>query len=252
MGEPATLYMHRLRLEVAGMIGLARRRRLPVRDVDLGYIAHLQLGELFGGDPPQPFTVTGMSGRWVTLLAYSERPQQELRDVAQACADPAIYNTLAWEHFDSKPMPPEWRAGQRLGFEVRVCPVVRMSSDGPHWSRGTEVDAFLAACWKTGDPSVPVARDEVYRDWLVKRIEASGARVLEVRMNQFKLERLIRRTHGEERTSRTLERPAAAFAGALEVVEATGFDQLLRRGVGRHRAFGFGMVLLRNPTRARR
>lgn len=249
MPEPATLYMHRFRLELPGLIALARRRRLPVRDVDLGYVAHLQLAELFGGNPPQPFALTGMSHRWATLLAYSERSREELTEVAQACADPAVFNALDWEHFDSKPMPSGWRPGQRFAFEVRICPIVRMSSADLHWSRGAEVDAFLAACWRAGVSSASVSREQVYRDWLVKRVEAAGARILQARLDRFKLEPLIRRTQGTDRKSHTLERPAASFRGALEVSEPSAFDQLLRRGVGRHRAFGFGMVLLRNPSR---
>jgi CRISPR system Cascade subunit CasE len=35
------------------------------------------------------------------------------------------------------------------------------------------------------------------------------------------------------------------FDGALEVTEPGTFASSLTRGIGRHRAFGFGMLLLR-------
>ena len=63
---------------------------------------------------------------------------------------------------------------------------------------------------------------------------------------QFHLETLLRRTQGERRTARPrLRKPDVTMQGALTVRDPPQFDALLRRGVGRHRAFGFGMLLLR-------
>jgi CRISPR system Cascade subunit CasE len=123
-----------------------------------------------------------------------------------------------------------------------------MSSAGAHHPAGAEVDVFVAACWRAGDPKVAVSREQIYRDWLVKRIEASGARVGQSEMTQFKLERMVRRTQGDPRKSHTMDRPAATFRGTLEIADSVAFDRLLRRGVGRHRAFGFGMLLLRRAV----
>ncbi|MCY4060014.1 MAG: type I-E CRISPR-associated protein Cas6/Cse3/CasE [Gammaproteobacteria bacterium] len=39
--------------------------------------------------------------------------------------------------------------------------------------------------------------------------------------------------------------------GVLVVRESDAFAQLVRRGVGRHRAYGYGMMLLRPPEVAR-
>ena len=43
----------------------------------------------------------------------------------------------------------------------------------------------------------------------------------------------------------TLEGPDTTFSGVLRVTDTDAFGALLARGVGRHRAFGYGMVLLR-------
>ena len=73
-----------------------------------------------------------------------------------------------------------------------------------------------------------------------------GARLEEVRLVRFtQRERLFRQTQGAERKGARLERPDAVFRGTLVVEDAVGFRRLLERGVGRHRAFGFGMLLLR-------
>lgn len=241
----STLHMLRMRLELPGLVALARRRRLPAQQVDMGYVVHMQLAELFAGEAPQPFHVAGVNGRWATILAYSERSKKDLEEVAQACADPAVYETIDWNRFDAKPMPDAWAEGQCFDFEVRYCPVVRMSSAGAHHRKGAEVDAFLAACWRAGSPSIPVDREDVYRDWLRKRMETSGARALQVALESFKRERVLRRTHGTDRKSRFCERPAAVMTGDLQVTDARAFGALLRRGIGRHRAFGFGMLRLR-------
>ena len=55
-------------------------------------------------------------------------------------------------------------------------------------------------------------------------------------------QRLQRRAGGRQIFSR---RPDVTFRGTLQVTDPDRFHALLARGVGRHRAFGFGMLLLR-------
>jgi CRISPR system Cascade subunit CasE len=47
--------------------------------------------------------------------------------------------------------------------------------------------------------------------------------------------------------SRYCEGPDAVMRGNLIVSDPAAFAQLLARGIGRHRAYGFGMLLLRPP-----
>jgi CRISPR system Cascade subunit CasE len=53
---------------------------------------------------------------------------------------------------------------------------------------------------------------------------------------------------GEVRHSRLVNGPDAVLAGQLRVTSPDAFAQLLANGLGRHRAFGFGLLLLR-PAR---
>lgn len=244
-----TLHMLRCRLQIPGLIALARRRRLPVRDVDLGYVVHSALGELFGDDAPQPFSLRDQSSRFATVLAYSALAVDELESIARADADPALFEIFDWETFAAKPMPARWPSGARFSFETRICPVVRMAADGPKHRKGAEVDAFLAECWRTGGPDGPVDREQVYRDWLAKRLETGGVRVLQLEMTSFKRERLLRRTHAQQRKAHLCERPSATFTGLLEVADPERLHDMMCRGIGRHRAFGFGMVLMRHAPR---
>ena len=47
------------------------------------------------------------------------------------------------------------------------------------------------------------------------------------------------------------EGPDAVMRGSITVTEPSGFSDLVARGIGRHRAYGYGMLLLRpafSPT----
>lgn len=43
----------------------------------------------------------------------------------------------------------------------------------------------------------------------------------------------------------SLTRPAALLQGEMIIQDGDQFQALLARGIGRHRAFGFGMLLLK-------
>ncbi len=245
----STLYMTRLELETRRLFVLGRRRRLPARSSDLGYLVHCALGELFGEEAPAPFAVTGQDRRFTQLLAYGEHPRERLRELAERFAMPELFALCRWEDVQSKPMPSTWPTGTRVGFEVRVCPVIRGPKHGPnHGSldrKNSEVDAFLAECWRVGSEE-DVSRETVYRAWLERQlVRSEGARLLEARMERFQLTELMRRTQGSERKARVKRKPDVTLQGTLEVTAAEPFVRLLRRGVGRHRAFGFGMLMLR-------
>lgn len=238
-----TLYMIRCRLDLPAMLRRVGADAHSAQRFDLGYLVHWQMVSLFGCPVPSPFAMRGEDGRWIEVLAYTERDAEALR-MAGRRAEPFVASACDWARFDAKQMPATWCAGARLEFDVRVCPVVRRSKDGPHGRKGAEVDAFLAAC--DAATSGPVDRMSVYRAWLARQFEREGAATLDrFEPSGFRRVRLHRRTQGDVRHARVLERPDLAATGSIRVGRPEAFDRLLRRGLGRHRAFGFGMVLLR-------
>ena len=241
------LCMVRMRFDLAKLFELGRRRRLPLRQADLGYLIHCELKELFGAEAPGPFSYDEPHGRMVPVLAYTRRDKDELVQHAATFADPAVHAACDMRGIEEKTMPRAWPSRARFGFEVRACPVVRMSSAGEHHRKGAEVDAFLARCWKTKGT---VEREAVYREWLDGELaRRGGVALVSFGLKAFQRERLLRRDHAGERRSHPTERPDARFSGELEVTDGPAFEALLARGIGRHRAFGFGMLLLR-PGRA--
>lgn len=245
------LHLVRMELSVPQLVEMGRRRRLPAQVPDEDYLVHCAIGEVFGEDAPQPFALTGRTREHrVIVHGYSECDQAALRDRAQRFADPTVYQIIDWTTLASKPMPEVWPTGTVLGFTVRACPVVRMKNAGEHHQAGAEVDAYHARCWAVADRTIPIDREEVYRQWLGQQVDRhGGARLLQVGLERFQVGQLLRRTHEEARKSRVCQRPDAALTGTLEVTEGESFSRLLRRGIGRHRSFGFGMLRLRPGER---
>ena len=242
-----SLSMVRASLDTRHLVRLARRQRQE--SVDLGYAVHATFCNLFGELAPKPFVLTStlgmgaISGRRISVLGYTQGT--DLAQRARELADPDHHSAVDWSSFASKEMPTAFASGRRLGFEVRVCPTVRKASDGPRHRKGSEVDAFVSAAWEV-DGADPVSRAGVYEQWLTRRL-APAADLEEVTMTRFVLAPAFRRgrSRGPHRRGHSRRRPDATLRGVLRVTDATAFQQLLARGVGRHRAFGFGMLLLR-------
>lgn len=247
------LFLHKLPLRAAELVTIARRRNISVRDVDEGYLVHALLTELWQADAPRPFLLAGASleeGRRSAVIdvwGYSRVPKAAMVEHAASFGDPGVIAVIdgGLEAIASKSMP-RFEAGRLVGFRLRACPIVRTkSSREPDKSR--ELDAWLAACLR--NPNQPVSREAVYAEWLAARLGGRGVEVVRSSLVGFQRDRLVRRTQGEERVARRLERPDARFEGILRVTDPEAFEMLLVRGIGRHRAFGFGMLLLVPPGR---
>jgi CRISPR system Cascade subunit CasE len=100
----------------------------------------------------------------------------------------------------------------------------------------------------------PAGRAQVYGQWLVRQFTRDGAAQAKseaVSLIGFRRVLTLRQSRsGEGGRRRGVERPDALFSGELTVQDPEAFARLLERGVGRHRAFGFGMLLLRPPGQA--
>lgn len=245
--------LHLVRMPVDGqrLYGFARRSRLPARDFDDGYAVHALLTALFDHGAaegervaPKPFALAEPSGRMLDVLGYARLDHRALADRAKSFADPLAWGAIDLEAMVSRAMPESFAAGTRLGFDTRVCPVRRVAKRGHQRADRAEVDAFLARAWELGE-SVKLDREIIYREWLAAELTKVGA-LLEVgTMQSYRLGRQHRRTQGAEREGRRVSHPEVVFSGVLRVSDSAAFQAGLARGLGRHRAFGFGMILLK-------
>jgi CRISPR system Cascade subunit CasE len=238
------LFMLRAEFDQLALMRFADRSGLNLRIADGGYILHAALGALFGDAAPRPFVVRDSGSRRLTLLGYASSGHHELAERARALADPLAAETVNLDSMCSKQMPSAWRAGALYHFETRVCPVVRISGRSAG-EQPREVDVFIHRSLQVSAETL-LDRQVVYGEWLARELARDGAaRICETRLVRFQRQRLARRDRsGENPHLRRCERPDVTLAGILEVNSPDGFAGLLRRGLGRHRAFGFGMLLL--------
>jgi len=212
-------------------------------DEDLGYALHALLAAAFGELAPKPFVLRRSLDpkQPAALLAYSAQGADALRDQAASFAEPDATAAIGLDSLAAKLMPERFALERRLGFAIRARPTVRTDRDGQR-DAVREVDAYLAAVEGTAPDAGP-ERSAVYQDWLTQRLRAGGAKLEKLSLDSFRLSDVLRR--GKGRVLQAQRGPDAAFSGVLRVTEPDAFAALLARGVGRHRAFGYGMLLLR-------
>lgn len=210
---------------------------------DADHAMHCLLTECFGELAPKPFrAMFPRGGAKGTLYGYADVEADALRDAAGTFACPLQAQAIPAGSLDSKPMPAEWAAGKRLGFEVRIRPTRRLRrplSEGGKLHIA-ERDAFLMQA--LDDAKATCSREEVYREWLRERLQKCGAAGL----NTANLQSFQRtRSYRKRNAPRHIEGPDALMRGVLTVDDGAAFAKLLTEGIGRHRAYGYGMLLLR-------
>ncbi|WP_295586597.1 type I-E CRISPR-associated protein Cas6/Cse3/CasE [uncultured Lamprocystis sp.] len=224
---------------------LAGQGQHHAADSDLGYGVHAWLAATFGVLAPRPFRLHLDAGhrKPPKLLAYSPHGREALLDQARTFAEPAARAVCPLDEglaVAALPGPEHWQPGRRLGFEILACPVTRRARTG------VERDCFLREADRAG-PDAGLDRAAVYCDWLAARIEEAAA-VETCDLAAFHLVQQFRQGHQAGRHGRGrahLVRPAALLRGVLRIVDGAAFHGQLARGVGRHGAFGYGMLLVR-------
>jgi CRISPR system Cascade subunit CasE len=275
MSASRALFLVRTVVDRARLAAFAART--DTLDDDLSYALHLGLRRGFGAAAPQPFRLMAdPSGGRDVLFGYASDPEAlhasgPSRGVSadETLPDPhgdwQVEEALAAlfaAPFEAKAMPAGWRQGARYRFNLRIRPVVRygaraLAARKAENKKGeTERDAFLVALERRdaagGDRAAdPRDRETVYRDWLAERLAPAAAldtmcltshrRIRTVRASKLKRD--------GTRPRRRFEGPETVVDGLLTVADPAAFAALLARGVGRHTAFGFGMLLLKPAGR---
>jgi CRISPR system Cascade subunit CasE len=237
--------------EIAAVQGLAP---------DEGRMLHHALSECFGKGVIQPFRLLpGRHGsKQATLYGYTSASAQQLRDTAAATAPPDLAGLFDLSALATKPMPDDWHAGRRFAFDLRCLPVRRLLRPLQPWpdedgraqpySKGAEVDVYLVDAMRQHPDGPPKQvnrmrlREELYLAWLAERL-APAANLHAEATTLASFRRVIVRRGAQRQTA-----PEAVFHGELTIADPEAFAKLLAGGVGRHGAFGFGMLLLR-PAR---
>lgn len=240
------LHMVELRPRAPALMRFLRDQGLDMGrdDEDLSYGIHAWMAAAFGELAPKPWRLLSDRRRPMRVLGYAQASADGLRQRLVEFAEPGAFTVLSDPEADiaSKPMP-QWSPGRRLAFEILVCPVGRKADSG------VEKDLFLIHVDAAGDGRVD--RETVYCEWAKERLERDEAcAVNTINLTGFRLVNQVRRAQaaGGSRKVGRLIRPQALMNGELTVGDPEAFGNLVARGVGRHRAFGYGMLLLRPPA----
>ena len=209
---------------------------------DEGYAMHCFLAGVFGELAPKPFRLIfsrPKDNRRGVFYGYSRTSVAALREAAAQFADPLQARVLPGAGLDGKPMPTTWKAGTRLGFEVLTRPTVRRARGSKN--AGAEIDAFQWEAERFPPATMPRSREDVYTDWLSQQFERHGGAELDsASLASFQRTRSVRKLR-----RMPFEAPTALMRGTITVSDSEKFTSLLGRGIGRHRAYGYGMLLLR-------
>ncbi|MFH1834217.1 MAG: type I-E CRISPR-associated protein Cas6/Cse3/CasE [bacterium] len=124
--------------------------------------------------------------------------------------------------------------GMRLRFRLRANPTKKVDTKtGPNGLR-------------RNGRRVELRRDEEQIDWLRRKAEHGGFRILDVAAApEVPCVRLIREGLSHARKAgQTLTFASVLFDGRLEVTDAPAFAEALEAGIGPGKAYGFGLLSL--------
>ena len=222
--------------------------------LDEGRALHHLLTESFGQRVLHPFRLfVAPQAKQGHVYAYSSADHAALLEVVQACAMPEAQTVFDLQGLATKAMPENLSAGRRMGFEIRVRPVSRLLKPLPYsggaFAKGAELDAFLIEALRrfpldsASQETMLQAgrtREAVYTDWLAQKLADSATLVPGIRLTRFERDRAAR-------MGSSIEGPNAILQGDLIIDHPENFQKLLAGGIGRHKTYGYGMMLLRPP-----
>lgn len=219
----------------------------PALRQDPGYALHAAARAALGAMAPKPFVLQQrMDGDW--MLGYVPAAATDVeRAITLLGAESEAAGALGVHTWRGRELPCDWRSGERLRFEVKAAPVVR--SRMVHTDSYCEQDAAFHP--KFGVPDAggsPAERSLAYGRWLAQELaRQDAATLLHHELSAFSLGNALRRhtrQSEQSRPQRLGRLPEATLRGVLQVRDGVAFHALLARGIGRHRAFGFGCLLL--------
>lgn len=239
-------------IDIRGLHHTSSNRRLfRGRKFDEGAALHRFIRETFGADAFSTFRLMKPSGSITgTLYGYSKSSADELREIANTAGVPDSADIFRLASIKSTPRPQNaWSRGQRLGLSIKSRTTRRSSLVGTQTTekgrREAEVDAYLhdLAAYERGILESKSTREFAYQRWLTEKLtgEQSTHREAIASIN-IGLDEITQ--NDVFRQGKWCHGPDVIFGCDIEVGDPEKFAQLLQSGVGRHKSYGYGMVLV--------
>ena len=203
---------------------------------DAGHALHCLLTETLGAAAPRTFRLmTRRYSNVATLYGYVFQDAGELRQNHQAFASPAQSMAMPDDVIQTKPMPLKWHPGSEVAFDLRCRPLRR---DG-----NKEIDAYRKLIQR--DPSSSQSRLDAYVGWLDDRMKQRGTASLK----HASVEQYQQSQTRTSVTNATPYLPETVMRGVVTITDGERFTDTLAQGIGRHRSYGFGMLLIKPAIR---
>ncbi|XSG84496.1 MAG: type I-E CRISPR-associated protein Cas6/Cse3/CasE [Methylohalobius sp. ZOD2] len=158
-------------------------------------------------------------------------------------------NHLGWWHIDRpKPFKPKLRQGQRLGFTLRVNPIVsRRDENGKLKRHDVVMDLKIRRGWqeqpKSNRQPLPALIQEAGIDWLTHRTERHG---FDFDPDQIQVDAYHQHRFRKNGSGKAIHLSTLDFAGIVTVTDPAKFiEETLCKGIGPAKAFGCGLMLVR-------
>lgn len=237
------LHLAQVSIDLPAALRFYRRIWGPQSDglADERFLIKMLMTEIFPGVSPRPWRVQSFDGSGETMvLGYTIADQDRLRELAEM-AMPELVRAVPAESIYARPMR-RFRPGERLQAHLTFCPTVR-----PNLEDGSrpEIDAWVwEARHAAAEKRDPRLREAVYSALAVRRLERAAA-VRRVAVTAWRLARLARKNREGEIGALPDLLPLADVVAEIEVSDPVALDALVSGGIGRAKAYGCGMLLLR-------
>lgn len=208
-------------------------------DDEGSYALHHAMRRVWGDVAPQPFHPT-FDGPEPNVVGYVASDARMTRRTVQEEA------LRVFGEPERKNLPFPLASGDRHSFRIRVRPLVRYGRDvADRIEKETgrrppsEMDAVQAETMRTGRQADASA---VTRSWIERRF-GEAASIEAFTLHDYAHQRVSRPTHGPA-GMRSIAGSTAIVTGTLRIEDEERFRAIVARGVGRHAAFGYGMLML--------
>lgn len=228
------MYMSRVRVATEG---LDRRRLISLLSGD-AYANHQLLWRLFGDSAQRSFL-------------FRQEIEQDQLSPDQAPRGLPLFYVLSDQmpaavpgllEMEAKPFSPVLATGDRLAFRLRANPTIsRKTETGRSVRHDVLMDAKIRCRQQGVDRPDEVRRcmDEAAVRWLESRSENAG----------FSLESVPQlsgyRQHANKRKGTEIRFSSIDYEGVLSITDPAVFQEALCQGLGRSKAFGCGLLMVR-------
>lgn len=198
--------------------------RISLEDAHLD-AGHSLIWSLFSDDPEAKRDfIYRASGSHSFLIVSAREPRN---------------NSLVW-NIKTKPYQLKLAKGERYGFSLRVNPVISLSQ--PDRKRSLRVDVLMHAKKKKSEKLDPQEREDVILSWLENKLKGKGAIIDKgaCLVTEYSQKQLSRKNNQKKMTMSVV-----GVEGALTVNDPIELQKALNEGIGRGKAFGLGLLLLR-------